>query len=141
MGPRVGHGLGNCGDARSHHEEISRGRYTELQLEVDERYVAGSLQLGVTSTTPESVQVPLKSVFHLPHTRIIDVYGQVWVTKETSPVYGYPVAAQDGDPVSNWDTFCMPSGTKIGALLRPDGLLLLCVNRAFRCSVPTEIEG
>jgi hypothetical protein len=121
--------------------KFPEGRYAEIELSTDDRYTAGSLQIAVTSTSPENLEGrTLKSLFMTPSARIIDVYGQIWATAEPEVMFGYPICKHEGN-LEVWDTFVHPSGTRIGLLLRPDGLLFLFLNRQYKASIPTQILG
>jgi hypothetical protein len=121
--------------------KFPEGRYAEFELTTDDRYTAGSLQIAVTSTSPDHLEGrKLKSLFMTPIARIIDVYGQIWATAEAEVMFGYPICKHEGN-LDGWDTFVHPSGTRIGLLLRPDGLLFLFLNRQYKASIPTLILG
>jgi hypothetical protein len=122
-------------------KKFPEGRYAEIELRTDVRYTAGSLQVAVTSTSPADLEgKKLKSLFMIEHARIVDVYGQIWATAENAAMFGYPICKHEGN-LEGWDTFVHPPGTRIGLLLRPDGLLFLFLNRQYRASIPTMLHG
>jgi hypothetical protein len=122
-------------------KKFPEGRYAEIELKTDARYTAGSLQVAVTSTSPTDLEdKKLKSLFMIEHARIVDVYGQIWATANNEVMFGYPICRHEGN-LEGWDTFVHPPGTRIGLLLRPDGLLFLFLNRQYRASIPTMLHG
>jgi hypothetical protein len=128
--------------------KFPEGRYAEIELTTDDRYTAGSLQIAVTSTTPPALEGrKIKSIFMTPNARIIDVYGQIWATGEPEAMFGYPICNLEGNlTCEGWDTFVHPSKTRIGLLLRPDGLLFLFLGDEkhkpqYKASIPTLIFG
>lgn len=115
---------------------FAEGRFCEFYVtqqgprSSESDYDAGGVCFGITQTPPDKMPENIRSIFHVPHSWVLDVYGDLW---RNQPLVRHPefgsANQRTGQKVPGWDAYAKLSNKdNIGLLLRPDMTLKIYVN-------------
>ncbi|CAD7967217.1 unnamed protein product [Amoebophrya sp. A25] len=124
---------------------FAEGRYAEVILKQNgERatqsdYHAGGILVGLTRCSKEDYPDDCRSIFHVPDSWVLDVYGDLWRIPKETLVDGF-ASEHTTSKVPDWDSYAlMKDGDRIGLLLRPDGTLKVYWNGRCVGDLPVEL--
>lgn len=116
---------------------FAEGKYCEVKLSLDGEKgklsakgatasdMIGSLLFGLTYTKPDELKPEATlSIFDVPRSWVVDVYGGVWQNEE-----GTGAAVKTSTVLPGWDAYAkLKDGDRLGLLVRPDKTLKVYLN-------------